>query len=357
MPRRGLSYQGMTAPTLRVTGNNHPLGRCGNPGQTSTLGIMITVEKLSKSYGKNKVLSDLTFHVPDGQVTGFLGSNGAGKSTTMRCMLGLDQPSAGHVNFSGNYRNGQSYSGEFAGLANKSSIAGSVLEASWFNPARSGRNHLRVLAHGAGIDDKRVDECLEIVGLTKAGKKKAGGYSLGMKQRLGLAAALLGNPQHLIMDEAVNGLDPEGVTWMRNTIRALAGEGRSVLVSSHLLSEMQLTADRLVVIGKGQMIGEYSMDEFLAGGATVSVECREAVLLGEKLQAKGLQVELQHPRTVQISLPEDLNEAQLRELVARTALEENFLVTKLVSEQANLEQRFLAATSSAQEYRTGQVQN
>lgn len=316
---------------------------------------MITVEKLSKSYGSNKVLSDLNFTVPDGQVTGFLGPNGAGKSTTMRCMLGLDRPSQGHVNFSGNYRNGRSYSGAFAGLGEKSQIAGAVLDATWFSPARSGRNHLRVLAHGAGISDKRVDECLDIVGLTSAGKKKAGGYSLGMKQRLGLAAALLGDPQHLIMDEPVNGLDPEGVTWMRNTIRALAGEGRSVLVSSHLLSEMQLTADRLVVIGKGRMIGEYTMDEFLAGGATVTAECREAVLLGEKLQAKGLQVELQQPRTVRISLPEDLNEAQLREIVAQTALDENFLITKLAGEQANLEQRFLAATSEAQEYRTGQV--
>ena len=273
----------------------------------------------------------------------------------MRCMLGLDRPTEGHVNFSGNYRNGQSYSGEFAGLAKKSEIAGSVLDATWFAPNRSGRNHLRVLARGAGISDKRVDECLDIVGLTKAGKKKAGGYSLGMKQRLGLAAALLGNPQHLIMDEPVNGLDPEGVTWMRNTIRALAGEGRSVLVSSHLLSEMQLTADRLVVIGKGKMIGEYTMEEFLAGGATVIAECREAVLLGEKLQSKGLQVELQQPRTVRVALPEQLNEAQLRELIAQTALDENFLVTKLSAEQANLEQRFLAATSGAQEYRTGQV--
>lgn len=316
---------------------------------------MITVEKLNKSYGKNKILSDINFHVPDGQVTGFLGPNGAGKSTTMRCMLGLDRPTEGHVNFSGNYRNGQSYSGEFAGLAKKTEIAGSVLDATWFAPNRSGRNHLRVLARGAGISDKRVDECLDIVGLTKAGKKKAGGYSLGMKQRLGLAAALLGNPQHLIMDEPVNGLDPEGVTWMRNTIRALAGEGRSVLVSSHLLSEMQLTADRLVVIGKGKMIGEYTMEEFLAGGATVIAECREAVLLGEKLQSKGLQVELQQPRTVRVALPEQLNEAQLRELIAQTALDENFLVTKLSAEQANLEQRFLAATSGAQEYRTGQV--
>ncbi len=136
---------------------------------------MITVEKLNKSYGKNKVLSDINFHVPDGQVTGFLGPNGAGKSTTMRCMLGLDRPTEGHVNFSGNYRNGQSYSGEFAGLAKKTEIAGSVLDATWFAPNRSGRNHLRVLARGAGISDKRVDECLDIVGLTKAGKKKAGG--------------------------------------------------------------------------------------------------------------------------------------------------------------------------------------
>ncbi|QQE50695.1 ABC transporter ATP-binding protein [Corynebacterium urealyticum] len=316
---------------------------------------MITVEQLSKSYGKNNVLKDISFHVPDGQVTGFLGPNGAGKSTTMRCMLGLDRPTAGHVTFSGEYRDGQSYDGAFATLKNKSQVAGAVLDASWFTPARTGRNHLRVLAHGAGISDKRVDECLEIVGLSSAAKKKAGGYSLGMKQRLGLAAALLGDPQHLIMDEPVNGLDPEGVTWMRNTIRALAAEGRSVLVSSHLLSEMQLTADRLVVIGKGQMIGEYSLDEFLAGGTVVTAECREAVLLSEKLQHKGLKVELQRPRSMRIVLPEGLSEEELRELVAKTAMEENFLITKLAAETANLEQRFLAATSEAQEYRTGAV--
>ncbi|WP_306516594.1 ABC transporter ATP-binding protein, partial [Corynebacterium sp.] len=209
---------------------------------------MITVKQLTKKYGAKTAIKDLTFQVPDGAVTGFLGPNGSGKSTSMRCILGLDKPSSGQAFVDGT---------EFSRVRNKPAQVGALLEATWFNPGRSGRAHLRVLAYGAGISAARVDECLELVGLSDAANKKIGGYSLGMKQRLGLAGALLGDPKHLILDEPVNGLDPEGVSWMRHTIRHLASEGRAVLVSSHLLSEMEQTADRLVVIGRGEMIGEY----------------------------------------------------------------------------------------------------
>lgn len=317
---------------------------------------MITVTDLHKSYGRQHAVADLSFTVPDSTVTGFLGPNGAGKSTTMRCILGLDRPTSGTVTFDG---------ADFTALADKPGTAGALLDATWFTPARSGRSHLRVLARGAGIPDSRVEECLEIVGLTDAAKKKVGGYSLGMKQRLGLAAALLGDPKHLILDEPVNGLDPEGVSWMRHTIRTLASQGRSVLVSSHLLSEMQLTADRLVVIGKGRMIGEYSMDEFLAGGARVLVETPDARLtdtLATRLRDAGFTASFgladdtggtdagTTPLTVDI--PEGSTDAEVRRAVAEIALTARVPVTGLRAETANLETRFLAATADAQEYRT-----
>ncbi|WP_417288055.1 ABC transporter ATP-binding protein [Corynebacterium variabile] len=315
---------------------------------------MITVTDLHKSYGRQHAVADLSFTVPDSTVTGFLGPNGAGKSTTMRCILGLDRPTSGTVTFDG---------ADFTALADKPGTTGALLDATWFTPARSGRSHLRVLARGAGIPDSRVEECLEIVGLTDAAKKKVGGYSLGMKQRLGLAAALLGDPKHLILDEPVNGLDPEGVSWMRHTIRALASQGRSVLVSSHLLSEMQLTADRLVVIGKGRMIGEYSMDEFLAGGARVLIETPDARLtdtLATRLRDAGFTASFglgEDSRSAQtaaltVDIPEGSTDAEVRRAVAEIALTASVPVTGLRAETANLEARFLAATADAQEYRT-----
>ncbi|PLW03383.1 ABC transporter ATP-binding protein [Corynebacterium ulcerans] len=312
---------------------------------------MITVRHLSKKYGSKTAIADLSFTVPDGTVTGFLGPNGSGKSTTMRCILGLDAPTEGSVEFSTD-----DYTGTFADVKNKSTMAGAILDANWFNPARSGRNHLRVLARGAGISDNRVEECLDIVGLQKAAKGKIGGYSLGMKQRIGVAAALLGDPQHLILDEPVNGLDPEGVSWMRTTIRSLAAEGRSVLVSSHLLSEMQLTADRLVVIGRGKMIGEYSLEEFLADGTRVEVETPHAAELAAELQNKGFDIVNLH-NTVGFSVSVDINtdEQAVRMAVAMTALDARLPVYGLSTKQDNLEQRFLAATAESQEYRTKQA--
>jgi ABC-2 type transport system ATP-binding protein len=310
-------------------------------------GGMITVEGLSKRYGRHDAVKDLSFSVPDAAVTGFLGPNGSGKSTTMRCVLGLDRPTAGRALFDGQ---------EFASVADKTALAGALLEATWFTPGRSGRSHLKVLARGAGIPDSRVEACLDLVGLGAVGDKRVGGYSLGMKQRLGLAGALLGDPAHLILDEPVNGLDPEGVSWMRRTIRALAAEGRSVLVSSHLLSEMQLTADRLVVIGKGRMIGEYSMEEFLAGGSRVQVETvdtRGAETLTESLHSAGFEVAAGDGTHLTVSIPDGADEAAVRRAVAELALTTRTPVTALGVEHDNLESRFLAATSEAQEYRTG----
>ncbi|AFM06694.3 ABC transporter ATP-binding protein [Corynebacterium pseudotuberculosis] len=312
---------------------------------------MITVRHLSKKYGSKTAIADLSFTVPDGTVTGFLGPNGSGKSTTMRCILGLDRPTHGDVEFSTDM-----YTGTFASVKDKPKMAGAILDSNWFNPARSGRNHLRVLARGAGISDNRVEECLDIVGLQEAAKGKIGGYSLGMKQRIGVAAALLGDPQHLILDEPVNGLDPEGVSWMRNTIRSLAREGRSVLVSSHLLSEMQLTADRLVVIGRGHMIGEYSLEEFLADGTRVQVETPHAVDLAAKLQSQGFEiVDLQEAAGFSVNVDKDADEQAVRTTVAMTALAAQLPVLGLSTIQDNLEQRFLAATAEVQEYRTKQA--
>ncbi|WP_333618704.1 ABC transporter ATP-binding protein [Dietzia sp.] len=304
---------------------------------------MITVERLSKRYGSNSAIEDLTFTVPDAAVTGFLGPNGSGKSTTMRCILGLDSPTSGRAAFDGE---------EFAGLPHKASVAGALLDASWFTPERSGRGHLRVLAAGAGLPASRVDACLELVGLSEAAGKKVAGYSLGMKQRLGIAAAMLGEPKHLILDEPVNGLDPEGVSWMRRTIRRLASDGCAVLVSSHLLSEMQLTADRLVVIGRGTMIGEYGLDEFLAGSSRVIVESSDNDHLLRILRGIGLEGEPADTSRLAIAIPTDISEREIREMIAQTALRESLSLTHIATESQNLEDRYLAATADSQEYRS-----
>lgn len=305
---------------------------------------MITVEHLSKRYGSKLAVNDLTFTVPDAAVTGFLGPNGSGKSTSMRCILGLDTPTSGHALFDGT---------PFSEITHKAPVAGALLDAAWFTPERSGRGHLRALAAGAGLPASRVDECLDLVGLTEAAGKKVKGYSLGMKQRLGIAAALLGNPSHLILDEPVNGLDPEGVSWMRQTIRQLAADGCAVLVSSHLLSEMQLTADRLVVIGKGEMIGEYGMDEFLAGGASITVMSENNAALAQKLHSMGVEVS-GNAELMRVGVPAESDESELRRVIAHTCLRENIAVTHLATETQNLEQRFLAATADSQEYRSAQ---
>ncbi|WP_208092730.1 ATP-binding cassette domain-containing protein [Blastococcus xanthinilyticus] len=239
---------------------------------------------LTKSFRNVRAVADLGFTVEPGTVTGFLGPNGAGKTTTLRMVLGLMQPDAGTATF-----NGRTY----AELAEPLRTVGAVLETA-FHPARSGRNHLRVYCRAAGFPVERADDVLAQVGLTDAGNRRAGGYSLGMRQRLALATALLGDPAVLVLDEPANGLDPEGIQWLRGFIRHLAHEqGRTVLVSSHLLSEVEQTVDRVVIVGAGQLVREGSMEQLRSGAdgaGTVLVRSPEPVRLADALQADGIQV-------------------------------------------------------------------
>ena len=216
---------------------------------------MIEARGLVKRYGSTAAVNDLSFTIRPGLVTGFLGPNGAGKTTTMRLILGLDYPSAGTVTV-----NGQPYAERPEAMHQ----VGALLDAGAVHGGRTARNHLLGLAQTNGISRRRVDEVLGVVGLTEVAAKRTKGFSLGMRQRLGIAAALLGDPQILMFDEPVNGLDPEGILWIRNLMRSLAAEGRTVLVSSHLMSEMEYTADHLLVIGRGRLIADCGMAEFIA---------------------------------------------------------------------------------------------
>jgi ABC-2 type transport system ATP-binding protein len=226
---------------------------------------MIEAIGLTKQYGSTTAVDDLSFAVQPGMVTGFLGPNGAGKSTTMRMILGLDNPTSGKALIDGR---------SYAQLSKPLTQVGSLLDANWIHPNRSARSHLRFMAASNKIGTKRVDEVLEIVGLSAVATKAAGKFSLGMKQRLGLAGSLLGDPRVLLFDEPVNGLDPEGIYWIRTFMKNLAAQGRTVLVSSHLLSEMALTADHLIVIGRGRLIADASTADFIARSTRTSVRVR-----------------------------------------------------------------------------------
>jgi ABC-2 type transport system ATP-binding protein len=234
----------------------------------------IVVEHLTKQYKKLRAVDDLSFRVRSGRVTGFLGPNGAGKTTTLRMLLGLVTPTAGTATFSGT---------RYTDLTDPIRSVGAVLEASSAHRGRTARNHLRMICQAAGLPDERADQVLEVVGLTPAAKRKFKGYSLGMKQRLGIAAAMLGDPRVLILDEPANGLDPEGIRWMRDLLKALAAQGRTVLVSSHLLGEMQQLADDVVIVAAGRLIRQGPVDEVLGsmGAARVRVRTPEP----EKLTA------------------------------------------------------------------------
>ena len=250
----------------------------------ATAPVRVEVRGLTKSFGAVRAVSDLGFTVEPGQVTGFLGPNGAGKTTTLRMVLGLIRPDAGTATFDGV---------PYTDLPDPSRTVGAVLETA-FHPARSGRNHLRVYCRAAGLPLQRADEVLRQVGLSDAGGRRAGSYSLGMRQRLALAAALLGDPGVLVLDEPANGLDPEGIQWLRGFLRHLAhDQGRTVLVSSHLLSEVEQTVDRVVIVGAGRLVREGSMADLRAGaanGGTVLVRSPEAPRLAEVLRADGAQV-------------------------------------------------------------------
>src|SRR6202165_2900415 len=244
---------------------------------------MIEASGLSKRYGSTLAVDDVSFTVPPGQVTGFLGPNGAGKSTTMRLILGLDAPSGGSVTVNGR---------PYAEYRRPLFEVGALLEAGAVHGGRSAYNHLLCLALSNGIGRARVQEVLDQVGLRRVAKKRGGGFSRGMGQRLGIAAAMLGDPRVLMFDEPVNGLDPEGVVWGRNLLRSVAAPGRTVLLSSHLMSEMAITADRLVIIGRGRVIAETTMEDFLGGGSGKLVRGRspQSSVLLRLLADQGVEV-------------------------------------------------------------------
>jgi ABC-2 type transport system ATP-binding protein len=242
---------------------------------------MIEIRGLSKRYGEKVAVNDLSFSVVPGKVTGFLGPNGAGKTTTMRLILGLDYPDAGSVSIDGK---------RYASLANPMREVGALIDAKAVHGGRSAYNHLLCLAQTNNLPKRRVGEVLELVGLTDVARKRTKGFSLGMSQRLGIAGTLLGDPAVLMFDEPVNGLDPEGILWIRNLMRALAADGRTVFVSSHLMSEMEHTADHLIVIGRGRLLADCTMDEFIArsSGQTVRVSTPQPDLLAKALaEAQG----------------------------------------------------------------------
>jgi ABC-2 type transport system ATP-binding protein len=288
---------------------------------------VIEVSGLTKRFGEHRAVDDLSFTAPAGKVTGVVGPNGAGKTTTFRCLLGLARPTSGAALIDGlPYRE----------LPQPRRQVGAVLEAMGFHPARSGRNHLRVLARAAGIDQARIDGLLELVGLAGAADRRVGGYSLGMRQRLGLAAAMLGDPSTVVLDEPVNGLDPAGVAWARRLLRAWADEGRTVVVSSHLLSELAQVADRVVVIQNGRLVAETDMAA-LAGSVTVRVD-RPAAMVAA-LDAAGVVHELRADGT--ISVP-GCEPAEVGRIAARASV----AVTELARSAAgdSLEAMFFTAT-------------
>ncbi|MEV5613873.1 ABC transporter ATP-binding protein [Streptomyces sp. NPDC052225] len=297
---------------------------------------MIELEGLTKRYGEKLAVNNLTFSVRPGIVTGFLGPNGAGKSTTMRMMLGLDNPSAGSVRIDGKH---------YAQLKNPLRHIGALLDAKAMHGGRSAYNHLLCLAQSNGIPRGRVDEVLDTVGLTVVAKKKAKGFSLGMGQRLGIAGALLGDPQILMFDEPVNGLDPEGIHWIRNLMKSLAAAGRTVFVSSHLMSEMALTADHLVVIGQGRLLADTSMADFIRQNSRSYVRLRspQRERLLDVLHAAGITAVEAGNGTLEVDghSPEELGE-----LIGGHQL----VLHELSPQQASLEEAFMQLTAESVEY-------
>ncbi|MFF9484109.1 ABC transporter ATP-binding protein [Streptomyces sp. NPDC014676] len=297
---------------------------------------MIELEGLTKRYGEKVAVRDLTFTVRPGIVTGFLGPNGAGKSTTMRMILGLDHPTAGDVRIDGTH---------YERLKNPLTRIGALLEAKGAHPGRSAYNHLLCLAQSNGIPRQRVHEVLDAVGLTAVARKKAKGFSLGMGQRLGIAAALLGDPRILMFDEPVNGLDPEGIHWIRTLMKSLAVQGRTVFVSSHLMSEMALTADHLVVIGQGRLLADTSMTEFIERNSRSYVRIRSPQR--ERLLDVLRQAGITAVESGDGALEVDGSKAEhIGELAARRQV----VLHELSPQQASLEEAFMRLTAESVEY-------
>ncbi len=307
---------------------------------------MIEAHGLTKRYGAKTAVDDITFTVQPGIVTGFLGPNGAGKSTTMRMIMGLDRPTAGSVTV-----NGRPYPHHRSPLTE----VGALLEARAVHPGRSAEQHLRVLAATHGLPASRVAEVIELTGLESVAGKRVGGFSLGMGQRLGIASALLGDPSTLILDEPVNGLDPEGVLWVRNLARYLAGQGRTVFLSSHLMSEVALTADHVIVIGKGKILADTSVQDFTEGASRKTVRVRTtglATLTAAITQAGGTAV----------VVPSDGAAAETIEVtgldapaIGELALTAGVALHELTPVTSTLEQAYMELTKDSVEYRTEDV--
>ena len=297
---------------------------------------MITAEKLEKHYGSTRAVDGLNFTVRPGVVTGFLGPNGSGKSTTMRMIVGLDRPSGGSVQI-----DGKTHSGLHWPLRE----VGALLEARAIHPGRSAYNHLRSLAVSNAIPKRRVDEVLEIAGLSEVAHKRAGKFSLGMGQRLGIATALLGDPGVLLFDEPINGLDPEGILWVRNLLSRLADEGRTVFVSSHLMSEMALTATDLIVIGRGKLLAASSVEEFINSNTTESFVVRsdDQGRLAAALARSGASAVVNSNQSLSISgVPS--------EKLGRIARDLSIALFELSSKRSSLEEVFMELTNSSVEY-------
>jgi ABC-2 type transport system ATP-binding protein len=302
---------------------------------------VIEARGLTKDYGEKRAVDGLTFTVRPGVVTGFLGPNGSGKSTTMRLVLGLDRPTDGDVTV-----NGKHYRVHAAPLHE----VGALLEARSVHTGRSACNHLRALAETHGISRSRVDELIDLVGLREVARKRAGTFSLGMGQRLGIASALLGDPHTLLLDEPANGLDPEGIHWMRNLLKALAAEGRAVFVSSHLMSEMSLMAERLIVIGRGRLIADTTVDEFVGGASRrlVRVRSPQAVRLRELVLADGVTVTSSEPTLLEV-------EGLTAEQIGETAAANRIVLYELTPVQASLEEAFMELTREEVEFKAAEA--
>lgn len=298
---------------------------------------MITVENVTKSYGEKVAVDNLSFTVDPGVVTGFLGPNGAGKSTTMRMIVGLDRPDSGTVTV-----NGRPYADHVAPLHQ----VGALLEARAIHPGRSAYNHLLTLAATSGIPRRRIDEVLALVGLTSVGSKRAGAFSLGMGQRLGIAAALLGDPDVVMLDEPVNGLDPEGIQWIRGLLRSLADEGRTVFISSHLISEIALVAEHLIVVGRGKLIADTTVGEMqrAASGLLVKVRSPRAAELADLLLDDGVAVE-SGPTTDEMTVS-GLEAATIGD----RALAAGLPIHALIPTEVSLEEAFMRMTHDSVEY-------
>jgi ABC-2 type transport system ATP-binding protein len=297
---------------------------------------VIEARALTKRYGDKAAVDGLSFTVQPGVVTGFLGPNGAGKSTTMRMIVGLDRPTAGTVTVNGRH---------YADLDAPLREVGALLEAKAVHTSRSAYNHLRALAATHGISKRRVEEVIELVGLTDVARKRAGGFSLGMGQRLGIATALLGDPPTLILDEPVNGLDPEGILWVRNLLKALAAEGRTVFVSSHLMSEMALTAEHVIVIGRGRLIADTSVEALThqASVNTVLVRTPDAAQLRAALAGPDVTIASSENGVLEVT---GLSAAQIGD----TARDLRVALHELTPQRASLEEAFMTMTRDDVEY-------